>query len=61
MTESCDLARPIVGATAGFHPHQAWWQFLEEAQNLAAPQFPVEHGRALRIRAVNLENVLGQI
>ncbi|WP_420839550.1 hypothetical protein, partial [Bradyrhizobium oropedii] len=30
MTESCNLARPIMGAAAGFHPHQAWWQLLEE-------------------------------
>jgi len=59
MTESCDLARPIVGGTACFHPYQAGWQLLKETQNFATPQFSVEHWRALSIRAMNLENVLG--
>ena len=61
MTESCDLARPIVGGTACFHPYQAGWQLLKETQNFATPQLSVEHRRALSIRAMNLENVLGQI
>jgi hypothetical protein len=38
---------------------QAGWQLLKETQNFTTPQLSVEHWRALSIRAMNLENVLG--
>jgi hypothetical protein len=43
MAQCCDLARPMMGGGAGFHPDQAGLERSEEAQNLAAPQLLAGH------------------
>jgi transposase len=61
VTRCGDLARPVMRARARFHRHHASRQRREERDNLIPPQLLAQHDRAVRIRAVKLENRLGQI
>ncbi len=36
MAHGDDLATPVMGAAAGLHDDQAWWDLREEAEELAA-------------------------
>ena len=52
---------PVMRRVAGLDADQARRKLLEERTHLRAQQCLASNGRALRIYAVNLENVLGQI
>jgi hypothetical protein len=61
VAHALKLARPVVGAAAGFHANQAGRQVHEEGSHLFALERLVEHGFAVLIHAVDLEHILGQI
>ena len=61
VAQSSDLAGPVVRARASLHRHDAPWQRREEHQNLVTPQLLAQDRVTAPVRAVNLENRLGQI
>lgn len=51
----------MVRRCTSFHADQAWWQFLEEGDNLTAPQLPTEHYFTVGIHTVHLKDILRDI
>jgi hypothetical protein len=61
IAELHDLASPVMSAAAGFYPDKAGRLLREDAKHLATSQPTVDYRRAITIRTMNLENMLGQI
>jgi hypothetical protein len=61
MAESLEFARPIVRRGASLHANQAWWQLLEERQEVAPLQLPADDHLTSGINSVNLEDRLGNV
>ena len=61
MTETLQLARPVVGATARFHANQARRQIHEELSHLVTPDLLLDDRLAKLIDAVQLKHILSQI
>src|SRR4029450_6045039 len=61
MAESLEFARPIVRRGASLHANQAWWQPLEERQEVAPLQLPADDHLTSGINSVNLEDRLGNV
>lgn len=61
VAELADLPAPVMRAGTGLHSDDARGLSGEEGQHLFAPQLPAEDRRTGGIRAVRLEDVLGQI
>lgn len=61
MAELRQLAPPVMRGRAGFHADQAGRELSEEGQDLSPAQRPTHEDLALRIDAVDSEDVLRQI
>ena len=61
MAELDQFARPVMCGGASFHPDQAMRELGEVRQDFGPPQRPAHKDLALRVDAVDLEDVLRQI
>jgi hypothetical protein len=56
MAECLQFARPIVRRGASLYANQAWWQLLEERQDVATLQLAADDHLTRGINSVNLEH-----
>ena len=61
MTELGEFSGPMVRRGAGLQPNEARRQLLKKSYDLTAPQLLADDDLFLRINAVNLKHVLGDI
>jgi hypothetical protein len=61
MAQLSQLACPVMRRGTRFHAHQTRRQRLEERYHLAAPQLLPDDHLLVRVDAVNLMDVLGEI
>ena len=61
VAQALELASPVVGAAAGFHADQTRGQVHKERGHLVTLQLLLKNGLAVRVDAVELEDVLCQI
>src|SRR6266702_4895838 len=61
MAECLKFARPIVRRGASLYANQAWWQLLEECQDVTTLQLTANDHLASGINSVHLEDRLGDI
>jgi hypothetical protein len=61
MAECLKFARPIVRRGASLYANQAWWQLLEERQDVATLQLAADDYLASGINSVDLEDRLGDV
>src|ERR1700730_206372 len=61
MAKLDQLARPMMGRTAGFHTDETLGQLREEGQYVLAPERLGDDHAPRSVNAMNLKNMLGQI
>ena len=61
MAELDQLARPMMGRTAGFHTDKTLGQLREEGQHVLAPKRLGDDHAAKGVDRMNLKNMLGQV
>jgi hypothetical protein len=61
VAQDLQLARPVVRARTGLHTDQTGRKVGKKRSDLVAPQLLAKHDLAVRVHAVHLEHVLGQI
>jgi hypothetical protein len=61
MAKLDQLARPMVGRTAGFHTDKTLGQLGEEGHYVLAPECLGDDHPPRSVNAMNLKNMLGQI
>ena len=61
MTQSNELARPVMGRGTGFDTDAARLQVSKQRQKLIAANFTPKYRHAFAINAMNLKNILRDI
>ena len=61
VTEAGEYARPVMRSATGLHHHRAAFLFLEERDQLAPAQFPLDLHLSSLVHAMDLEHGLGCI
>jgi hypothetical protein len=56
LAKHLELASPMMRRSTSLNPNQAWWQLLEEREDLATLQMPADHHPTSSINAMNLKD-----